>query len=714
MKRISFSVVILLFLALNIFAGGPQVWTVDSRADILKGDADGVSIGDDGRLSIAPKLTKTFATGESYIFSAARDAAGNTILGTGPNGKVFRVDPAGRGTLLTDLSELNVSAIAVAPNGDVFAGTMPDGKVYRIEKNGTASVYFDPKAKYIWALAILPTGELVVATGDQGKIYKIKAAGSSPETSVLYDSEDTHVVSLTVDKAGNLYAGTDANGILLKIAPDGKAFALLDSPLSEIHSAIVAPDGSIYALAIADAASTVKAAAGASADGEKADKGDKPVTVPKPSAAAQAPKSDFDLTKAKSAVYHILSDGTVELLWAPENVVGFSLATVGDGVLVGTSDKGRVYKVTNERRETLLLQTSAGQISNFLSIGPAGFLASGSNPGTLYGFGLNDGAEGSYSSPVLDAGATASWGRLRWRSSGAVTLQVRSGNTEVPNNTWSDWGPAGSDPNGFQVSSPKARYVQWRATLRNAGATLSSVSLAFLPRNTAPEITSLEVLPANVGLQPNPAAPTDPNIELSGLSPEIFGLPTAAAAPRRLYQRGALSLQWTAADANDDTLVFDVYFRAVGETVWRELKTGISDAFLTVDGQSFADGQYVFKVVARDSFSNPAPLAMTGERLTDTIDIDNTAPVVTEAAPAVVMSGTAQLSFNAVDAASYISRAEYSINAGEWKPIYPADGIADSPNEKFVVEVPAGKASAVTIRVFDANGNSGNYRVFVK
>lgn len=105
---------------------------------------------------------------------------------------------------------------------------------------------------------------------------------------------------------------------------------------------------------------------------------------------------------------------------------------------------------------------------------------------------------------------------------------------------------------------------------------------------------------------------------------------------------------------------------------------------------------------------------MTGERLTDTIDIDNTAPVVTEAAPAVVMSGTAQLSFNAVDAASYISRAEYSINAGEWKPIYPADGIADSPNEKFVVEVPAGKASAVTIRVFDANGNSGNYRVFVK
>lgn len=713
MKRITFPVVTILLFALTILAAGPQIWTVDSRADILKGDADGVSIGDDGRLSIAPKLSEIFSTGESFIFSAARDAAGNTFLGTGPNGKVFRVDAAGKGSVLADLAELNVSAVAVAANGDVFAGTMPDGKVYRIDKSGTASVYFDPKAKYIWALEVLPSGEVAVATGDQGKIYKVRAAGASPESSVLYDSEDLHVVSLTSDKAGNLYAGTDASGILLRISPDGKAFALLDSPLSELHSAVVAADGSIYALAIADAASSVKAAAAAATPSD-ADKGDKPVTVPKPSAAAQTPKSEFDLSKAKSAVYHILPDGTVDLLWAPENVVGFSLAAVNDGVLVGTSDKGRVYKLTNDRSETLLLQSSAGQISDLLPLGNNGFLASASNQGVLFTFGANNAAEGTYSSPVLDAGTTASWGRLRWRSSGAVTIQTRSGNTEVPNNTWSDWSTAGADPNGFQVSSPKARYIQWRATLKNAGSTLSSVSLAFLPRNTAPEITSLEVLPTNVGLQPNPASPIDPNIEISGLSPELFGLPTAAAAPRRVYQRGALSVQWTAADANDDTLVFDIYFRAVGESVWRELRMGLTDTFFTIDGQSFADGQYVFKVVARDSTSNPAAMAMNGERLTETVEIDNTPPVITESAPVVVLSGIARLSFAASDAASYISRAEYTVNAGEWKPIYPEDGIADSANERFTIEVPAGKGNAVTIRVFDANGNSGNYRVIVK
>src|SRR5690606_18187477 len=113
--------------------------------------------------------------------------------------------------------------------------------------------------------------------------------------------------------------------------------------------------------------------------------------------------------------------------------------------------------------------------------------------------------------------------RLRWRSSGTVSIQTRSGNTEVPNNTWSDWSQANADPSGFDVSSPKARYFQWRAVLTNANSRLSSVSLSFLPRNTAPEITSLEVLPTNVGLQANPATPPDPNIELSGLAPELFG-----------------------------------------------------------------------------------------------------------------------------------------------------------------------------------------------
>src|SRR5258708_9298008 len=67
-------------------------------------------------------------------------------------------------------------------------------------------------------------------------------------------------MSVVVTKQGDLIAGTDPGGLVLRISPDGKAFALYDAPLREIHALASAPDGSIYALALSEAASTVRSA----------------------------------------------------------------------------------------------------------------------------------------------------------------------------------------------------------------------------------------------------------------------------------------------------------------------------------------------------------------------------------------------------------------------------------------------------------------------
>ena len=45
-----------------------------------------------------------------------------------------------------------------------------------------------------------------------------------------------HATALAFDKAGNLLVGTESPGRVLRIAPDGKAFVLLDSPFQEIRS----------------------------------------------------------------------------------------------------------------------------------------------------------------------------------------------------------------------------------------------------------------------------------------------------------------------------------------------------------------------------------------------------------------------------------------------------------------------------------------------
>lgn len=712
MKKLFFYVIVASAFTLPALAIGPSVWSIDSRAEVLRGDAHGVSIGDTGEITLAPRLTEIFRTEQPYIWSSVADAAGNVYLGTGSDGKIFKVDPSGKGVLFSDLAELNVSALAIGKIGELFAGTSPDGKVYRIDAAGKAEVYFDPKQKYIWSLAILADG-LAVGTGENGRIYKVRTANAAPETALLFDSSETHIISLVTDKSGNLYAGTDPGGVVLRFAPDGKPFALLDSSLREIHDLAIAPDGSVYALALGESASAAKPADSTATGGEN-----KPNAPAQPAPDASG-KSRYDLSSAKSAVYRILPDGGSDLIWASPSVTGFSLFArpEGGGVLIGTSDKGRIFSVTNDARETLMLQTDANQISTLRAIGGQ-TLATSSNQGVLYKFGGETVAEGTYESSVLDAKAAASWGRIWWRSSGNVQLQTRSGNTEKPDETWSAWSAAAVSGQSAQIASPKARYLQWKATLKStpAGARLNEVNVAYQPRNIAPEVLSIQVLPTNVGLVSNPAVQIDPNIALSGLDPATFGVPVTSAAPRRVYQRGATSLQWTAEDRNGDKLVYDVYYKEAGDSSFRPLRENLEDNFLTIDGQSLADGRYVFKIVAKDTPSNPVVLALSGEKVTDPVDIDNTPPTVAQAGQPVIADDMARVTFAASDKASFLTKAEFSVNGGNWQTVYADDGISDSPDERYTVEIPVRSPGeyVITIRVFDVNGNSGNARAVVR
>src|SRR5215204_1371727 len=133
---------LLLILFIPAHAGQPAVWETSGRTELLRGDARGVSISDTGVLMLSPKLTEIFNTQQTYIWSSAVDNQGNVFLGTGHDGKIFRLTPGGTGALLYDAAELDVTALAVARDGAVFAGTSPDGKVYRITADGKADVYF--------------------------------------------------------------------------------------------------------------------------------------------------------------------------------------------------------------------------------------------------------------------------------------------------------------------------------------------------------------------------------------------------------------------------------------------------------------------------------------------------------------------------------------------------------------------------------------------
>ncbi|MGH9966339.1 MAG: hypothetical protein ACREBG_00680 [Pyrinomonadaceae bacterium] len=712
-------------------AGQPVIWETSGRAELLKGDARGVSITDTGVLMLAPNFTEIFNTQQAFIWSSAVDGQGNVYLGTGHDGKIYRVSSDGRGSLLYDAAELDVTALAVGRDGILYAGTSPEGKVYRITADGRSEVYFDPPDKYIWALAVLADGAIAVGTGDNGKLYRVSTAGAKPETSLLISTNQTHVISLAVTVQGDLIAGTDPGGLVLRISSDGKAFALFDAHLREIHALAPAADGSIYALALSDAASsgrTPGAAPPAPQSPEAVSTPSTSVTItpvdesgaplqPQPSTA----RSRTDVSNARSAVFRILPDGAADVVWSSPTVTAFAIAPAlqPGSVLIGTADKGRIYSVTNDGRDTLLLQSTEGQISSFLVRGGQVYVAS-SNQGKLLRFGQQLVTEGSFESPVRDAKLTATWGRVFWRGAGNVELQTRTGNGERPDSTWSEWSGAYRSPEGNQVLSPRARFIQWRAILRSsAGAAnptwMEDVSIAYLPRNVAPEVLSISALPVGIGLQSVVQMQMDPNVESSGLDPSLFGA-VALVPPRRLFQRGARSFQWQAEDRNGDTLEYAIYYRSLNENTFRLLKDKLRDNFYTIDGATLADGRYVIKITASDAADNPVGQALSGERLSEPVDIDNTPPAVKAVGPPQIRADRVLAVVDVEDATGKIKKADASIDGAPWSPIFPDDGIADSGHERYSLDFGALAAGehTISLRAFDLSGNVGTLSISVR
>ena len=146
------------------------------------------------------------------------------------------------------------------------------------------------------------------------------------------------------------------------------------------------------------------------------------------------------------------------------------------------------------------------------------------------------------------------------------------------------------------------------------------------------------------------------------------------------------------------------------------MKDKLRDNFYTIDGATLADGRYIIKIVASDAPDNPAGQALTGERLSEPIAIDNTPPVVRVVGQPEIRSDGVRVVFDVEDTTGRIKRADVSVNGAAWTPIFPDDGIADSNRERYTVSlrivVPG--EHTISLRGFDTSGNVGTFSVTVR
>jgi hypothetical protein len=730
-------------------------WRQDTFEDFDKGTPKGVALRSDGKLFLAPRFTEFADMNLAYLLALHADGKGNLYAAGGSNAKVVRVDAGGKASTVFESQELAAQALAMDAAGNLFVGTSPDGKVYKVTPGGQSSVFFDPKTKYIWDLAVDKDGTVYVATGDTGKIFSVASDGKGQ---VFYSSGETHIRTLALDAKGNVLAGTEPSGRVLRISKGAspRAFVLYETSKREITALLGDAAGNLYVSAVGEKTAAAPLPARPQVTDTQPTQTFTMTVVPggakTPPQAQPAGFTPFPAVNS-SSVYKISADGSPDELWSSRDQVVYALALLPNGKLIfGTGNDGAVVELEGNHIYSRLVKAVSRQITGIVA-GPGGkmFLAA-ANPGKVFSLGPDNEPEGTFESQPFDAHIFSRWGRLQWWGGNAaggkggarVEFFARSGNTSNPESDWSAWSGPYTSMSADKADCPAGRFVQWKAELHGGAAgsapEVDWVSLAYLPKNVAPDVTAIALQAPGVRVQntamavpgasagapvqlrmpqaPGPASSGNPGfnaaqtaLAMSAATPTHFD-----PAPQGSGQKGYQSVLWTAEDANDDTLEYAIYFRGENESNWKLLKDHLDSKFYSWDTTTMPDGAYYLKIVASDGPGNPSGEGLAAERESERFVVDNTPPAISQLTGEAAGAGTVRVKFQANASGSFVTRAQYSVDAGDWMLVSPAGGLSDQAREDYDFTVPklAAGEHTVTVRVFDQFDNTSSSKATIR
>lgn len=668
-----------------------SLWEQQSRTDFEAGEIKDISVSSLGDAMLSLKIDEFSEVKEAQVWALAEDSDGNIYAGTGTEGKIYKISADGQTvSLYYDSPEVTIYSLVINADGTLYAGTGPDGLIYKITDQDTPPKTILSKGdKYVWALHLDGDGNIYAATGTEGKIYKIT---SEDEVSVLFDAEEKNITSLVASDEG-FYAGSGDNGIIYKIMADGSANVVYQAKEKEIRDLVMDSKGNVYASAIT------------SMPVDRGNRGQsRGPAVPSPQPPGSGPPKEN-----KSYIYRLHTDGTTALVWtSTEPLISSVVLENDEHLLVGTGDKGKLYRVNTQTGEFAAIgKCSSKEVVTIHQIkqddGMRTVIGTG-NPGKLFSVTSSYVEEGTLESSVHNAQSLSRWGKLSWEASvedgTSLAFYTRTGNTRKPDDTWNDWSEELTTAEGSQIPNADAQYIQWKAkfTTTEVGKTpiLKKVALASAQANIEPRFSEISINTGSGSSSSRTAqrpGPPSPGGSSRGSSP---------ATPKKW------KVEWKVADANKDTLQFNLYYKGVDEENWKLLKKELSTPSYDWDITTVADGRYELKVNATDKLSNPVGWDKSAEKMSTPFNIDNTDPDVGEIEIADNGDGSYKITCNVSDMMNTVEKAVYKIDNDEkWKVIFPEDGIFDSKEENLLLET--GKLTegghSIIIRVTDRAKN---------
>jgi len=675
-----------------------RFFSAEGYQDFKKFKLDGVSLGENGQVQLSLATHSFGDPGARTIWKLAVDSNDRIVASSGDQGKVFRLEKESLDPLAS-LYNYELFALTSDGSGFVYAAGAPAGTVVRLDSDGKAETIFTAPEGLIFDLLPAPNGDVFAASGERGLLYRIQ---SKDDAEVVVESGDIHIRCLAWSPDGKrIWMGTDGRGLIEEVDPKSKTVKILyDAAENEIVSlAPLAEGGLIFA-------------ANPGPQGVGAPGGDNNV-------ANSAP--------AGPVIYKLSPSGSVRELWnCPEKVIHDLLLEEDGSILVATGTAGAVYRVAPDGQQTVVWRSDEEQILDLLQHKGRLYAATG-NPGRVYQLGPEFAREATLTSDVLDAKDQARWGKLSWQLDGesaGLVFETRSGFTAVPDPSWTKWGGTLDDPKGSQISSAPGRYLQWRAKFAGDGKktpVLRSVRVPYLAPNRPPRIEALSLSSREPPFRKDRGSGGVSQTLSNGVQVDysMGGGDRANTLPPGgvpTWVRQLRSIVWQAEDPDRDRLTYSIEIRQLGEKTFRIIEEEYEDSAYTLETGMLPDGTYEIRITASDGASNVPGDGQTAVRVSPPFHVDNAPPTVLDLKTRRG-TGVLQVTGRAVDGNSPLRSLEVSVDGGPFRGIQPSDGLLDSVEEQFDVEVPLKDGSQgnwVVVQVRDAAGNHGSFRAWLQ
>jgi len=620
-----------------VLPAGTRAWKLNNLQAFRRGTFENTGYTAVGEICLAPIIRELVDAKDAFIWSLWRDPATKTIYaGTGIRGQVLCDKQDGTPPLWVETGEVAVTALAPGPEGGVYAATAPRGRLYLLDRTGKARLVFTAPEHYLWSLAADGQGGVFVGSGRPGTIYHVTPGGAF---TTLARTATDHITALAPAPEGGLFAGTGSQGDLLLVGIDGAVKVLLSTGADSIDALAVNSAGTLFA-------------------------------------------------GAGNKLYRRSPDGSIKVFVLPDQYIRAVCPGADGSCYIGTIRDGRLYLLGEDENLRVVSDLREGL---FLALAPGGegdcYAGTGSPARVLHLDG-RIAAQGTFTSDVFDAGATATWGRVQIDTRGAgkdaISIQVRAGDSPQPDDHWSPWVGATTGPAGLPPGLPPARFLQIRAQLSGSGDPLlaaAGIFYRFPPR--APELT---ILSPNVG---------------------------AAWS-------GKNEIRWKSSGTDPDQLIFDLEYSLDSGATWQPILKGLVPTAASGKGRDpytrnlehewntrpVADGPCLVRITSRGRL-DPNDPGLKREVVSSPFTICNTAPEV------YLLSyqyGENLLTIRGVARSALVNLTAVSLKAddGSWVGALPSDGMFDSSREEFtaVASLPGPGKYTLQVKVKDQAGNS--------